>query len=126
MELIVCGSRTWFDVPTIDRVAEQLVDKYGSDLVIKHGGAGGAETLAHAAFVRLGVRCEVFLPDWKGKSAYPAIRRNLVMIESGCQGVVAFSSDNCPGAAHVLAVAEDKGIKTWMIRPYHFDRIPHP
>lgn len=125
MELIVCGSRTWFDVPTINAVAHQLIDKYGTDLVIKHGGAGGADSIAHAAFVSFGVKSCVFLADWShGKSA--GMVRNMEMLRSGCDGVVAFWDGQSPGTAHMLSLAEDAAIKTWVIRPGHFGRIPHP
>lgn len=129
MRLIVCGSETWFDVDAVNIVVNMLIDKYGTDLVIVHGGAGGAESIAHAAFRTAGVHCEVYLPNWNLHPKDAPGVRNWEMWDSGCDGVVAFWDNRSRNTADIVKMARnrytDKPFRLWLIRPGQFSLIPH-
>lgn len=129
MRLIVCGSETWFDVEAVNIVVEMLIDRYGTDLVIAHGGAGGAESIAHAAFRTAGVHCEVYLPNWSLHPKNAPEIRNWEMLESGSDGVVAFWENRSRNTAHMVSLARKKyhesPARLWLIRPGQFSLIPH-
>lgn len=86
MIVIVCGGRNYHNVAFLEKALDRVLEKH-PDLKIKHGAAPGADTIAWAR--RRGV--EAFPADWDrlGRRAL----RNLRMIDSGADAVVAVRGD---------------------------------
>ena len=83
MRLLICGDRHWKDKACIKQALESLSYPAGESLVIIHGAATGADTLAGEIAEELGIPVEVYPAQWKkfGKGAGP--RRNQQMLEEG-------------------------------------------
>jgi hypothetical protein len=62
--VLVCGSRGWHDAAPIGRLMDLLEAQYGDTLGIVHGGAKGADILAHAEASRRGIRTAIERADW--------------------------------------------------------------
>jgi hypothetical protein len=117
--ILVTGSRTWDDFPTIAKaVREQLPDEgwEGQDFVVVHGGANGADTLADRAARFWGVAIEVHYPSWNtyGRKAGPL--RNQRMVDLGASICLAFIQDESRGATDCLKRAEKAGILVMVYR----------
>jgi hypothetical protein len=91
MRVLVCGGRSFADLPLLDRRLDEMHTKYGIKTII-HGGAAGADNMAHFWAGFNGVDVEIYSANWKkhGKAAGPI--RNQRMIEEGKPDmVVAFA-----------------------------------
>jgi hypothetical protein len=109
----VTGSRTWLGHVTIARVLRDTVRyRKPSSVTIVHGGAYGADRIAHDTAKVLGYQTEVHPADWNthGKAAGPI--RNKEMVEAGADICLAFIRDNSRGATHCADLAEAAGIPT--------------
>jgi hypothetical protein len=94
MRVLICGGRNFKDLPFLDRTLDALHAKRPFSAVI-HGGARGADEMAHFWAGATGVCTEVYHADWRkhGKAAGP--RRNQRMLDEATPDlVVAF-----PGGA---------------------------
>lgn len=143
MKLLVTGSRSWDDRASVARVIWAAYDKAhaaGTDLVVVHGTASGADDLA-AQIVRAmaadgcRVREERHPADWTacGTDCPPGHRkarrvsrreycptaghrRNAEMVAAGADLAAAFIRDNSPGATHCLRLIEAAGIPVVITR----------
>lgn len=114
MRVLVCGSRSWGDVPMI---RSRLMD-LPEGTVIVHGAARmGADRIADVQARALGFAVEAYPAKWyKYKPRDPAkknpagIVRNLEMLDSGIDLVVAFHDGTSPGTAHTVGAARERGI----------------
>lgn len=105
MRVLVCGSRKWTDRRAIDAAVRALP----AGTTIVHGGARGADLLAGGAAVRFGYPVEVFLPDWSaGRGA--GILRNLAMLDTQPDRVLAFQVNGSRGTQHTIDEARRRGI----------------
>jgi len=115
MRILVTGSRGWTDGDAIyDALLEAIWngESYSTDgSVVVHGGARGADTLAHLAARRLGMQTEVHRPDWS-VGARGGIERNIKMIETKPDVCLAFILNRSTGATHCANAAEKAGIQT--------------
>lgn len=102
--IIVTGGRDYTDKETIERVLAQLPH----DSVIVHGAAPGADTLAHLAAKRLGLKVEPHPAKWKQHGKRAGILRNREMLGAGADAVIAFPGGN--GTADMKRIAEEAGI----------------
>lgn len=111
MKLLVCGGRDYRDVDAVYAALDRAHAKRPIMLVI-HGGATGADTLA-GAWARLNeVPCLAVPAEWKkhGKRAGPL--RNMRMLEEWKpDGVAAFPGGS--GTADMIAQARNAGVKVW-------------
>lgn len=110
------GSRDWTDGDAIEEALVMAVDTptpFGpySHVTVVHGGARGADTLAHLAARRLGMQTEVHRPDWS-VGARGGIERNIRMIETQPDICLAFILNQSTGATHCANAAEKVGIQT--------------
>lgn len=82
MRLLVCGGRDFSD---LDRLRAAMNAAVGAEtnVVVIHGGARGADSLAGVVAERAGIKTIVFLADWTrhGKRAGPI--RNQQMLDEG-------------------------------------------
>lgn len=113
MRVLVCGSRTWDDLGLLVKRLEQLPP----DTTIIHGGASGADRIAGRYARERGLLEERYPADWKryGKAAGPL--RNLAMLDSGPDLVLAFWDGRSKGTAHTIRESERRGIPYEVLAP---------
>lgn len=110
--VLVTGSRNYDDKNTL---FDALADQYEPGMIVVHGGARGADTIA-CEWVKkmqsLGyqVTTEVHQADWYeyGKAAGPI--RNEVMVDAGADVCLAFPLGESRGTRHCMSAAEKAGI----------------
>lgn len=60
MLVLVTGSRTWWDYITIRQALADLAETFHGDVQVLHGGARGADMLAHRAALDLRLAVDVY------------------------------------------------------------------
>lgn len=113
MRILVCGSRNWTDYNRVERVLSEFSTVHKlDDVTIVHGAARGADTIAEEVAEKLGFNTESHPADWEryGKSAGPI--RNIEMLETGVDLVIAFMSFNSVGTKHTVREAAKRHIPT--------------
>jgi hypothetical protein len=130
VRLLVCGSRDWTDRATLERVLDDVVTDVEHHFyerpTIVQGEARGADSLAREWAESRGLRVEGFPADWsRGKGA--GFARNRAMLESGIDGVVAFSTSwpATPGTAHMCRLAYEVGLVVTFVTPDGRERHFH-
>lgn len=104
MRIVVCGSRKWTDrdllFQKLDEVTNTVTDS--PHFTIVHGGAIGADRMADEWARSRQMPTEEYLPEWTiyGRSA--AFVRNIAMLDSKPDVVVAFHRNNSPGTKHMI------------------------
>lgn len=109
VRVLVCGSRSWNDYAAIDDRIEALP----AGAVLVHGGALGADTVADNHARRLGIPVEVFpvtSSDWDRFGRRAGVLRNLTMLDSGPDLVIAFWDGKSRGTEHTITEARKRGI----------------
>ena len=113
MKVLVCGSRDWVDRQII---RERLLE-LPSQAIIVEGGCRGADLLARDVALEIGLEVVEFPAAWNkyGKSAGP--KRNIKMLNTGPQLVIAFHDDlqKSKGTKHTVDEARKRGIKVEII-----------
>ncbi len=107
MRVLICGGRDYCDRKTFFATVGDLV---GSQDVVIHGGAKGADHLAAEYCAYFKIAAMVFPADWSkhGKSAGP--KRNQLMLDDGKPDlVVAFPGGR--GTADMVRRAKKAGVK---------------
>lgn len=113
---LVCGGRDFADKAMFDNAMGDLIHMKGCPRAIIHGGAPGADSLAHLWAARHGTTGIAFPADWNkhGKAAGPI--RNQEMIDHGKPNlVVAFPGGR--GTADMVQKAKTAGIDVAEIKP---------
>ncbi len=109
----ITGSRTWTNRRMIERYVGDLYrEAYELDLwlVLLHGKAKGADSIADDAAHRLGVEAREFEADWsRGKSAGNA--RNVQMLDEGKPTRVGAFSLGTSGTRHMVEESRRRGIR---------------
>ena len=107
MRVIVCGSRRWRDR---DRITARLADLSGDSIVV-HGGAAGADKIAHQEAQKLGLLVEVHRPDYRRRTPkFAPLIRNEQMAALGADLCIAFWDGQSTGTAHMMGEAKAHGI----------------
>lgn len=88
MRVLVCGSRDWSDWRRIDAVLRELV--LADDVTLVHGGARGADALAHQVGVVRGWNIERFPARWNVDGRAAGFVRNVEMLRTDPHLVVGF------------------------------------
>lgn len=103
MKLLVCGSRTAKDSEALWLNLDQIAPKE-----IIHGGAQGADALAHAWARDHNVFVTVIRPDWNthGKAAGPIRNRQMVDV---CDEVLALWDGHSRGTQSTIEYARKVG-----------------
>jgi len=106
MRVLVCGSRSWHEK---DIIRERLAILPAGSVIV-HGGANGADKMAGQAARDLGLKQEVYLPDWNrhGKSA--GFVRNMTMLRTKPNLVLAFWDGHSRGTNHTVEHARQMDI----------------
>lgn len=136
MRILFCGSR---DIPVRDsapvvELLRSVLSWLGvepAETVLVHGGARGADSLGNIAAARLGMLREEFRPDWTPNGEYDrnaGFKRNIEMLDSGIDLVVALWDGKSNGTAHTIAEAKARKLPGFVIRPetllQTFEQIP--
>ena len=112
IRVLVTGGRDYADRATVRRTLRYLAEAYihgfaPGEVVLVHGDAPGADTLAAEEATALGWRTEAHPADWSaGRSAGPA--RNLAMVRKGAHYCLAFPGGQ--GTANCRRLAQQAGI----------------
>ena len=117
MRALVCGSRVWPDHEVVEHVLLDLKASHGEMLTVVHGGAKGADVIAHDCCMRNNIKVEVFLADWERYGRGAGYHRNTKMLNTGPNLVVAFHMHNSPGTKHTITQAEDREIPVLVVLP---------
>ena len=111
MRILVTGSRDWDDVETIRDALWECGDPM--DLILVHGGAPGADSIADAEARRTGWEyIEVHPADWDKHGKKAGFIRNAEMVALGATACLAFIKNNSKGATMTADLAEKAGIPT--------------
>lgn len=137
MRVLVCGSRSYNDTAQLTAVLQGIYEMeaigwlttHASHLTIVQGGARGADLMAYQWATTpgphpadkpgrddMGVFTETYPADWNhwGKSA--GYRRNIQMLDSGVDLVVAFlDREMTKGTGHTVTEAKRRGLPVWEI-----------
>lgn len=129
MRVLVSGSRSW-DRPDViweclDILASEAAAEGVEQMVVLHGCALGVDMHADK-WVRRGghpldVRVERFPADWTTGDRAAGLKRNLRMLETQPDVVLAFIRDQSRGATHCANAAESADIPVLRI---DYDSLP--
>jgi hypothetical protein len=111
--VVVTGSRTWKDYGRIYRRLAELgnADHGTQMLVVIHGDAPGADTLADRAARDLGYHVRKYPADWTLNKKMAGKDRNTFMLRTEQpQVVLAFWEDDSPGTGDCIEKALDQGL----------------
>lgn len=116
MRILITGDRNWTDKEFINKVLRELwyEDEY-DDLVIIHGCAKGADSIAGEIGKQNSQNVVEFPADWDkyGKAAGPT--RNQQMLDEGKPELVLAFHDNIElskGTKHMVKISQKAGIET--------------
>lgn len=110
--ILVCGGREYDDATRVWGCLTRVYRKY-PHLVIVHGNARGADSLARDWAIRHNVPHEAHPADWDrhGKKAGPI--RNQEMLDSGLDGGIAFPGGR--GTADMVRKMKAAGVPVWEV-----------
>ena len=88
----------------------KTISRLPLDAVIVHGACRGADRIGERIAIDLGMKTEAWPADWKqyGRAAGPI--RNIAMLDSGIDEVIAFPVGESRGTEHTLREARKRGI----------------
>jgi hypothetical protein len=106
--LLVCGSRDWGDLDTIAEVLAAYIGR--PHMVVIHGAARGADSLAGEVAEDYGWDVRAFPADWERHGKRAGILRNLMMLDERPDRVIAFQRNGSRGTQHTIDEARRRGI----------------
>lgn len=116
MKVLVCGSRGWrhYDVMW-NRLARLATRHAETGFTLVHGGAVGADQMAAEMAMKLGADAECYLPDWQAHGRAAGFKRNIQMLDTKPDLVIAFWDGKSPGTKHTINNALDRRINTEIV-----------
>lgn len=117
--ILITGSRTWSDRAVIHDALHKAADTAETSgrldpsfdrIVVVHGGAAGADSIAGDIARQWGLPVEVHRADWKTYGAAAGPRRNKIMVGLGADICLAFPVGDSRGTRHCMAAAARAGI----------------
>jgi hypothetical protein len=117
MRILVTGDRRWNCDELAARVLRRMVERYGPDLVIVHGGAPGVDWAFSRACRELDVGAEAHLADWMGLGNVAGPKRNAEIVASKPDLCVAFhrSIETSKGTKDCVKQALAAGIAVYLV-----------
>jgi hypothetical protein len=107
--ILVCGGRKYSNVTRVYEVLDKLQDKHGN-LIVGHGWATGADTLAMEWAKSREQICFCFPAQWKTFKRSAGFKRNAEMLKLFEPNVVvAFPGGN--GTANMVQIAEKANVR---------------
>jgi peptidoglycan/xylan/chitin deacetylase (PgdA/CDA1 family) len=111
--ILVTGSRAWKDAALLEEFL--LREAKGRPLVrIVHGGAKGADQLAHKLAVKQGWQYKVYAPDWHRLGRAAGLQRNTDMLKAEkhhVDVVFAFPTKESKGTWDMVGKARKAGVR---------------
>lgn len=105
--IIITGSRNWTDHSVIERALERATsDTPDGKIVIVHGGARGADSIADEIAAGWGLRIEVFKADWDRYGKAAGFIRNKAMAVAGGDICLAFPLGESRGTRMMMDLAK--------------------
>lgn len=83
MRLLVCGGRAFDDRERLLTAMNAAVRGRDSEIIVIHGGARGADSMAGAIAQEVGVKVIVFPADWERNGLRAGPIRNQQMLDEG-------------------------------------------
>ena len=120
--ILVCGGRDYDNRVYFFRFMDRVLETIGGtgdtprrDVVIIHGAARGADSLANDYAAERGLRVVSYPADWKthGKRAGP-IRNKKMLTESQPHVIIAFKGGN--GTAHMICIGKEAGVPVYEVK----------
>lgn len=115
MRVMITGSRLWID----RKLIKEELEKLPRNVIIVHGGARGADSIASDLAAEMDLDVEIHIPNWKDQGRSAGIIRNNKMLDSGIDLVLAFQVNDSRGTQHAIDGAKRRGIKTIVHRDYY-------
>jgi hypothetical protein len=112
LRVLVTGSRDWSQHVLLKQRLAEL--PRGSSII--HGGARGADQSAGQAARALGIPETAYPADWRGKGKAAGIIRNLAMLDTKPDLVLAFWDGQSTGTKHTIDEARRRGIPVEVIQ----------
>lgn len=116
VRVCVCGGRDYTDKAKATEALNKMRSQTPPwvDMVVIHGNAKGADTLAKEWAIENNIKHESYNADWEkhGNSAGPI--RNKRMLDSGLNLLVAFPGGR--GTAHMVSICKGAKVRVW--KPY--------
>jgi hypothetical protein len=109
--LLVCGSRNWTDLETIQTDIKR--HRQAGDTLL-HGNANGADRLADLAAARLCMPVEAIEANWAKHRDSAGILRNIAMLNKKPRIVLAYWDGKSKGTRHTITEAIKRGIPTFV------------
>jgi len=122
IKILVCGSRVWTSVEIVERhLRAAAAHHHLHPIVVIHGGAAGADTIAGDVALERGWMVVKKLADWArhGRSAGPI--RNREMLDLKPDLVLAFATpslDLSRGTLDTVTEARKRGIPVRIVEAY--------
>ena len=112
--VIVTGSRSWTSMALIRKLKAAL-DELNPDVVV-HGGALGADSVAHAWCRTNGKKAFVYFPDYAAHPRGAPLRRNIAMLEDFPEAtVLACPLPGSRGTYHTMKQASARSMEVEMV-----------
>jgi hypothetical protein len=109
MRVLVCGSRDWTDGQAIYRRLALVLAEHGGSTIV-HGDARGADRIAAGCALGLGLSIDRFPANWKHHGKAAGYIRNLAMLDTAPDLVLAFQRNGSRGTQHTIDEARRRGI----------------
>ena len=109
MNVLVCGSRDWWR----DDIIKERLAGLPRGTTILHGGARGADRIAGTTANALGMQVREYPAEWRPDGIYDpkaGLKRNLAMLDTQPDLVIAFQLDGSTGTQHTIDNARRRGI----------------
>lgn len=110
MRVLVCGSRRFTNPFTVSLAIDERIARLPERSTVIHGAANGADKIAAEAAVRHGHRVNAFEADWDRYGKRAGVIRNIRMLNSRPELVIAFWDGQSRGTAHTIREAQRRGI----------------
>lgn len=111
--ILVTGSRNWKDELMIRYALKQYIDALplGADEpTVVHGDCRGADKMAAKQALDLGFWVEAHPADWAKHGKRAGILRNLEMLDTKPDVVLAFRRNGSKGTTHMIEAAKARGV----------------
>lgn len=108
--VLVSGSRNWSDAGTIHTALNEMRAVHG-EIIVVHGGAKGADSIADSWARLRDVPVEVYPAQWDKYGKAAGMKRNQQMLDTGIDVVAAFPLGRSPGTRGMMRIATSAGVK---------------
>lgn len=114
MKVIIAGSRGITDFNLFIKAVNKAHDIEGISIFeIISGGAKGVDSLAERLAYEANIPIDVIKPNWHKYGKKAGILRNIDMVKSGANALIALWDGKSNGTKHMIDIAKKKGLKVF-------------